>query len=342
MEFTLGQRGRASIDFAADLAAFASQLHQTVDQRTAAVELPEDMDQQLEFMAQHLSDDSQYQFGVALEDWTGTHHGRITGAAFTEIQQELEPAFERLRRGGTQIEIHAGYQPPEYWIGVEFHRTTGGWERPHQGFIHGELIHPRYVAKKFPGGIFQQRREVLRELGDRNFCNILEMGTSSGHFTVALAETWPDANLTGIDPSLPMLEQAQRYGNERGASWRLIQASAEDTGLADNSFDLVASYIVLHELPARATHKVFAEALRVLEPGGMMLMGDVPPLRELEPTAQWRTNSKALRGGEPYWREAASLDLAALATELGFADARSYGLGASHYPWVTVARKPEQ
>ncbi len=341
MEFNLRQRGRSSIDFAADLTAFSGQLHMAVSERIADVELPEDFDAQLDTMSQRLADDPQHYFGQAIGQWSGDQHGKITFDAFSEIKAELEPEFERLRQGGTQIETRPGFEPPDYWTGVDFHRTTGGWVREHQGFVHGELIHPKYVAKNFPGGIFKQRREVLKELGDIPVSKILEMGTSSGHFTVALAEAYPDASITGIEPGLPMLEQAQRFGNERGLSWRLIQANAEDTGLEDNSFDLVTSYILLHELPAAATREIFAEALRVLEPGGTMLMSDVQPFRALPRMAQWRANAGAVRGGEPYWREAASLDLAALATELGFEDARSYGLGERLYPWVTIARKPK-
>ncbi|MFK7954860.1 MAG: class I SAM-dependent methyltransferase [Lysobacterales bacterium] len=340
MDFNLRQRGRASIDFAADVTAFSGQLHMAVGQRIADVELPEDFDAQLETMHAELADDGQHYFGQAIGKWSGDQHGVITHDAFKEIQAELEPEFDRLRQGGTQIETREGFQPPDYWEGVDFHRTTGGWVREHQGFVHGELIHPKYVAKNFPGGIFKQRREVLNELGDTRFENILEMGTSSGHFTIALAEAYPDAHLTGIDPGLPMLEQAQRFGNERGLSWRLIQANAENTGLDDNSFDLVTSYIMLHELPAAATRQIFAEALRVLQPGGTMMMSDVPPFRALPKLAQWRANAGAERGGEPYWREAASLDLAELATEVGFENARSYGIGERQYPWVTIAQKP--
>ena len=192
----------------------------------------------------------------------------------------------------------------------------------------------------FPGGIFQQRRDVLNELGDRRYRNLLELGTSSGHFTVALAERFPDAALTGIEPSRQMLEQAQRLANERGLRWRLIQGLAEDTGLPDAGFDLVASYILLHELPAGVTRQVFAEAFRVLEPGGTLFMSDVRPFRDMEPLAVWRQADLARRIGEPHWREAASLDLIELARAAGFDDARSYGLGDHRYPWVTIATRP--
>ena len=44
---------------------------------------------------------------------------------------------------------------------MDFAADLGG------ALIHGELIHPLYVARNFPGQIFRQRTEVLKELGPR-------------------------------------------------------------------------------------------------------------------------------------------------------------------------------
>jgi ubiquinone/menaquinone biosynthesis C-methylase UbiE len=139
-----------------------------------------------------------------------------------------------------------------------------------------------------------------------------------------------------------MLEQAQRTGNEMGCAWRLIQAPFEDSGLPDESFDLVTSYIVLHEIPVAATHTMFAEAFRLLRPGGQCLMTDIRPHRDRDDLDVWQQEFNAVNGGEPFWREAAQLNLADVAAEHGFVDAKSYGLGELHYPWVTIATKPEQ
>lgn len=340
MDFQLKQRGRASIDFAADLAGVSGRLAQRVNAKLAHVELADDLDER-DAQVRAVTDSMHaHWFSQSIGEWSGTTHGVITNDAFQEIKDDLLPTFDALAKGPTRIEADPDMTYPSYWEGVDFHRTTGGWVREHQGFVHGELIHPLYVGKNFPGGIFKQRYDVLAELGDRSFERIVELGTSSGHFTLQLAKRYPGAELTGIELSLPMLEQAQRFANERGLTWRLVQAAAEDTGLPDQAYDLVASYILLHELPSAATRAVFAEAYRLLEPGGVMFMSDIRPFRDLSKLEEWRSRDGALRGGEPYWCEAASLDLAEVAAEAGFEDAKSYGLGDYHYPWVTVARKP--
>jgi SAM-dependent methyltransferase len=226
---------------------------------------------------------------------------------------------------------------------VEIHRTTGGWDgHEYMGFIHGELIHKHYVAKTFPGNIFVQRRRVLDELPARDFTRILEMGASSGHYTRGIQDKFPNAQITGVDTSIRFLEQAQRTANEHGWPWRLIVAPGEDTGLPPASFDLVTSYILLHEIPQRVIRGVFAEAFRVLEPGGYVLMTDVTPYWAQDRLSVFWADWMALHGGEPYWRESASLKLDDLCREIGFVDAKTYGLEGKPYPWITIARKPER
>jgi SAM-dependent methyltransferase len=237
--------------------------------------------------------------------------------------------------------VKAGYEPPDYTRGVEFHRTTGGWDgHEYMGFVHGELIHKHYVFKTFPGDIFAQRRRVLDELPPREFARVLEIGASSAHYTRMIQHKFPRARITGVDTSVRFLEQAQRVANEHGWPWRLIVAPGEDTGLPANSFDLVTSYILLHEIPERIIRGVFAEAFRVLEPGGWMLMSDVTPFWAQDRLGEFWSYWMALHGGEPYWRESASLKLDAVCRDVGFVDAKTYGLDGKPYPWITIARKP--
>lgn len=341
MDINLKQRGRSSIDFAADLTGSTAKLAQSVNTQLSTLSLPDDISARGTQINEFLRGNNPNWFARRMGKWSSVTHGDITGDAFAEIQHELEPKFDELRNGPTQIEANPNCEYPDYWVGVDFHCTTGGWVREHQGFIHGELIHPLYVGKNYPGNIFQQRRDVLGELGGRTFERILEMGTSSGHYTLQLAAEYPQASITGVELGLPMLEQAQRFANERGLSWRLIQAPAEKTGLPDASFDLVTSYILLHELPASANKAVFEEAYRLLEPGGAVLMTDVRPFRDMTRLEEWQAIDMTKRAGEPYWEEAASLDLAELASNIGFVNAKSYGLGERGYPWVTIAYKPE-
>ena len=71
-----------------------------------------------------------------------------------------------------------------------------------------------------------------------------------------------------------------------------------------------------------------------------MVMADVTRYEKMDPIAVWMQDSAARREVEPFWRESATLDLAAAATDAGFVDAESYGIGPTNYPWIVRARKP--
>ncbi|QMW22661.1 class I SAM-dependent methyltransferase [Sandaracinobacteroides saxicola] len=345
MDLNLKQPGRAAMDFMVSLTAAARPLAAAWASELAAAgvtaqTLPDDLDARHERIHQALAHSRAFAVSSLAMDFASVEHGRVATAAFEDLG--LEPTLAILEaKGPAAIETREGFVPPDYYRDVWFHRTTGGWDgHPQQGLIHGELIHRHYVAKNFPGDIFAQRRRVLAELPRRDYTRIFEMGSSSGHFTQALAETFPAAHITGCDISLPMLRQALRTANAHGWPWRLIQCAAEDSGLPDASFDLVTSYIILHEMPRAAIAKLFAEAFRLLEPGGHMLMSDVTPYAAQDRMAAWRADWLARHGGEPWWRESATTDLAALARDAGFIDVQSRGIDGALYPWITMATKP--
>ena len=216
MDFQLRQRGRASMDFLIALTAESRPLgaRWAGELTTAGVTadtLPDAIDARHAMVDGALKDSKAYAASGLLMEFASVQHGNVARAAYYESRDLLEPELDRLEAAGpATLTAHADFVQPDYFRDVWFHRTTGGWDgHPQQGFIHGELIHRHYVGKMFGGDIFAQRRRVLAELPRQDYARILEMGSSSGHFTVALAETFPDAKITGIDLSLPMLRPAQ-------------------------------------------------------------------------------------------------------------------------------------
>jgi SAM-dependent methyltransferase len=345
MDVELKQRGRASIDFLVSAARASSGLEPAVQAAIAAKgldegSLAEDLDARSSQLDAALADCAPFRLKETLQEWLSINHGLVAREAFGEIQADLKPHFEALNEGPTTIETVPGFSYPDYMEGVWIHRTHGGWEgHPDQGFIHAEMVHKRYLTTVYGGGIFGQRRAVLDHLPRQNYRRVFEMGVSSGFHTLALAEQFPDAAISGCDFSRPMLEQAQRQANAKDLAWKLYVARAEDTGLPAESFDLVSSFIILHELPAKIIGEVFAEAYRLLEPGGTMIMTDVPPYAAQDKLATWRADRAARFGGEPYWREAGQVDTVAAAKAAGFAQADGFKLPGPGNYWVTLAVK---
>lgn len=339
----LRQRGRASVDFLAQMGLASAPVRDGVSRDMEAKQLsadvlPDDLDERDAKIERMLVDSNAYATQRLMGDWHGRSHGKIATEAFEEILEDLQPLMDDASQGPASLTLDPDFVPPTYWDGVHFHRTAGGWDgHEHMGYIHGEIIHKKMVARFFPGGIFAQRQAVAEMAPKGSYAQILDMGCSSGHFTTALNNVYPGAQITGVDFSARMLEHAHRTANANGWNWDLYQRAAEDTGFDDGSFDLVASYIILHEMPASAIRETFAEAFRLLKPGGDMVMSDVARYADLDKLSEWKADRGAKYGGEPHWRESASLDLAALAAEIGFVDVSATGL----YPHVLIASKPK-
>jgi ubiquinone/menaquinone biosynthesis C-methylase UbiE len=152
--------------------------------------------------------------------------------------------------------------------------------------------------------------------------HILEMGCTVGNSLVAVARMFPQAEVHGIDVGAGLLEYAHARAARLGVPLHFKQASAEATGYADNSFDIVFTSAVLHETSAKALPRIMAECLRVLKPGGVMVHLEVPFRADDADAFQLlRSDFEARYNNEPFWMGAVSADLVDLARRTGFVDA---------------------
>lgn len=342
----LNQRARASIDFLIHLfggtQALREHTRQVLADEFADDDLPDDLDARDAVLVDCAERLPAFRAQQVVGEWHAREHGVLAIEAFDAERDSLVPALDALDTGGSSLTCDEDFIPPDYWAGVEYHRTTGGWDgHPYMGYVHSEIVHRRMVAALFPGPILQQRRDVAALAPKARYDRILDVGCSTGLFTLALAETYPDARISGVDLSVKTLEHARRVANARGYSWDLYQMAGEDTTFDDGSFDLVASFILLHEIPPDAIRRLFREAFRLLTPGGDLLMSDVARFADLSKLDGWYADRGARFGGEPHWRASASLDLAAELAAAGFSDVQARALNPGGYPYVIQGRKPE-
>ena len=98
--------------------------------------------------------------------------------------------------------------------------------------------------------------------------NVLEVAAGTGAATRAMARVLPTkAKLVATDLNQPMLDRAATVGTDRPVEWR--QADALHLPFGDATFDVVVCQFGVMFFPDVAW--AFAEARRVLRPGGALL-----------------------------------------------------------------------
>ncbi len=190
---------------------------------------------------------------------------------------------------------------------------------------------------------------LRQQLPDFTPQSVLDLGCGIGNTTLPFAETWPQAQVTGIDLSAPILRYAHARAESVGQSVHFRQANAESVDLPDASFDIVSAHILLHETSRTALANILREAFRLLRPGGVFLSADVPRhLTARTAFEQYLAGWDAQHNNEPFFASFLfDIDLAELAMDCGF-DASGLHeeltrgeTGKDDYGyWGFMARKP--
>lgn len=125
------------------------------------------------------------------------------------------------------------------------------------------------VRESFEACTAPENRYILDLLGDIQGKRILDLGCGLGEGAVYFA--MKGARVTACDLSPGMLDLAANVAARHGVAIATHQSSADATGLADGSFDVVYAANILHhsDIP-----KVLDEARRLLVPGGVLVSWD--------------------------------------------------------------------
>ena len=99
---------------------------------------------------------------------------------------------------------------------------------------------------------------------------MLEVGTGPGFFAILLCELGYD--VTAIDLTPAMLKEAKKNAGALADGIRWMEMNAEALDFADGSFDVVVSRNLTWNLPH--PEQAYAEWVRVLKPGGLLLNFD--------------------------------------------------------------------
>jgi len=128
---------------------------------------------------------------------------------------------------------------------------------------------PRIYEQYLVPLIFEDyAKDIVGRVAARKPGRVLEIAAGTGVVTRLMASTLPDsAQIVATDLQQPMIDEAVRVGTPRPVEWR--QADAMQLPFEDGSFDAVVIQFGAMFFPDRP--KAYAEARRVLRPGGALV-----------------------------------------------------------------------
>jgi len=131
--------------------------------------------------------------------------------------------------------------------------------------------------------------DLLDQLHLRGDERILDMGCGRGAVLLVAAQRLTIGRAVGVDlwrsvdQSGNSLEAARRNATAEGVADRVELHTGDMTALPfeDNSFDVVVSSLAIHNISGSAgREKAIAEAVRMLRPGGRLMIADIRATRQ--------------------------------------------------------------
>ena len=229
---------------------------------------------------------------------------------------------------------------PDYYL-QNFHHQTDGYLSEHSA-----NLYDLQVEILFNGTADPMRRRLLapllrglRAFSSRPACQVrvLDLATGTGRTLRQIRAALPQAQLVGLDLSTAYLRQANQWLSQLpGELPQLVQGNAEATPFGSATFQAITCVFLFHELPGEARQRVLAEAFRLLEPGGILMLADSVQLAD---SPQFSTIMENFRRvfHEPYYRHYITDDIEERLKQVGF---NPISAESNFMTRVWAARKP--
>lgn len=107
----------------------------------------------------------------------------------------------------------------------------------------------------------------------KNVKSILDIGAGTGLMSALFAKKYPDANITLVDFSEPMLNKArERFkGNEK---IYYLQADFSTVNFEEEKYELIVSGLAIHHLSHELKKVLFQKIYSALKPNGLFINAD--------------------------------------------------------------------
>ena len=230
---------------------------------------------------------------------------------------ELMASVDGIEADADRLALDPHLPLPDYYRKIDIHQHPGGvWSDDIAGFVYERGARSTTpLMGKAHKDLHQRFTDFVAGQGTAP-SRILDMGCGFGKSTRPFYETFKNAHVEAIDLSAPCLKVgAHEASSGTNSPVRYRQMDALTTDYGDNTFDLVTSTMLVHELPPAEIDQLFEEAVRVLSPGGRMAHLDFHHVPNA--FARFIHDGHARRNNEPFMSSWADIDPVALMTEKG-------------------------
>ena len=250
------------------------------------------------------------------------------------IERECEDLARRaqvLSQSGDKASGTASTEPnfevPRYVSELDVHLMPGNYHEEHidcdvtQGAVFDNGL------GVFTFGLLGDRMEDITDSVSTFFQarypdvkpeRVLDMGCTLGHSTLPWKARYPDVEVHSVDVAGPCVRYAHARAQSYGVTAHFHQMDAEHTDFEDESFDVVYSCMLLHEVPMKNIKGVFKEAHRLLKPGGVMIHYELPPNSIMSAYDGFYLDWDAYYNKEPFYKAFRDADAKAEIAEAGF------------------------
>ena len=232
--------------------------------------------------------------------------------ALERERDELTRKSEDFERSGASgsLGLDPDLEVPRYVSAIDVHLMPGNYTGTAQDDLASGALYDNGLAV-FSFGLMGRNLDDIGQSISRfirarypGFApqRIVDLGCTIGHNTGAWKDTYPEADVHGIDVAAPCLRYGLARARGQNRELHFHQMNAEALQFPDESFDVVFSSMFLHEVPLKGIARVMQEAYRVLRPGGLMLHMELPPNSQLSAYDAFYLDWDSYYNNEPFYK----------------------------------------
>jgi len=193
------------------------------------------------------------------------------------------PRMHRRRQRNGHRELPSGIHEENYpsYYQQNFHWQSDGYLSQRSANIYDAQVEFLFlgVADVMRRQVIPPIKRFLQQCGPQGEpAKLLDVGCGTGRSLAQLRASLPYLRCTGLDLSPYYLLHARRA--LRGNDVRWVEGHAEKLPFHSEYFDIVTSTYLFHELPKYARRAALKEMMRVLKPGGLLVIEDSVQCRD--------------------------------------------------------------